>query len=152
MEKNTIQKSLKQSRTVRGYEIHRMPLGAFLEAVELLHEAPMQLLAAAYPDKDAVHAIAALVALDGKELRETLFNTLSSAPLLAVQIASKLFGIPESDLLSDPEIGLDGLAEMMDAWLDLNDIENFLRAVRPLVSRIRTALGVSRQHQIGFNA
>lgn len=150
--KNTIQKSMEMSRTVRGYELHRMPLGAFLEAVDAIREAPVQILEAMYPGKGPMEALRSLCSLNTQTLRGALISAFTYAPVQIVGVLSKLFGIPEDDLLSDPKIGLDGLAEMMNAWLDLNDIENFISAVRPLASRIRTALGVSRLPKTGSNA
>ena len=38
--KNSATLSLPKSRTVRGYEIRKMPIGAFLEACSLLEELP----------------------------------------------------------------------------------------------------------------
>lgn len=150
--KNTIQKSMEMSRTVRGYEIHRMPLGAFLEAVDAIRNAPVQILEAMYPGKGSVEALRNLSDLNTDALRSTLISAITYAPAQIVGVLSKLFGIPEETLLSDPQIGLDGLVELLNAWLDLNNIENFTNAVLPLVSRIRTAFDTSRRPTTGSNA
>lgn len=151
-EKNTIQKSMEMSRTVRGYEIRRMPLGAFLEAVDAIREAPVQILESIYPGKGAMEALRNLSGLNTQSLRGVLISAFTYAPDHVVGVLSKLFDISKENLLSDPKIGLDGLTELLNAWLDLNNIENFISAVRPLVSRIRTALDASHRPTTGSNA
>ena len=150
--KNTTMLSLEKSRMVRGYEIKRLPLGAYLETVEIIREAPMQMLASVFQGKDAAQALEMLSTLDTERLRETLLNALTRIPAQGIKLVSKLLGVAEKDLLENPDIGLDGLAEMLTAWMELNNIENFLRAVRPLSEQIRAALGVSRRQNIGSNA
>ena len=151
-EKNTIQKSMEMSRTVRGYEIRRMPLGAFLEAVDAIREAPVQILESIYPGKGPMEALRILSGLNAQTLRGVLISAFTYAPDQFVGVLSKLLDIPKDDLLGDPKIGLDGLTELLNVWLDLNNIENFISAVRPLVSRIRTALDASRRLTTGSNA
>ena len=53
--KNSATLSLPKSRTVRGYEIRKMPIGAFLEACSLLEELPGTALRLLFP---AVHDLA----------------------------------------------------------------------------------------------
>ena len=49
--KNSAALSLPKSRTVRGYEIRKMPIGAFLEACSLLEELPGTALRLLFPEK-----------------------------------------------------------------------------------------------------
>ena len=49
--KNSATLSLPKSRTVRGYEIRKMPIGAFLEACSLLEELPGTALRLLFPEK-----------------------------------------------------------------------------------------------------
>ena len=46
------------------------------------------------------------------------------------ELLAALTGIPEEQLLNDPGIGLDGLMEILNAWLEVNNIENFISAAR----------------------
>lgn len=139
--KNTIALSLEKNRTVRGYEINRLPLGAFLEAVELIKEAPLEILTKLFPEQEPMQALKALSNLDTDSFRGVLIGALTEIPAYAVKVISKLLAIPEEKLLGDPAIGLDGIAEMLNVWLEVNNIENFLKAVRPLIARIAAASG-----------
>ena len=49
--KNSAALSLPKSRTVRGYEIRKMPIGAFLEACGVLEELPQTALRLLFPGK-----------------------------------------------------------------------------------------------------
>lgn len=150
--KNTLKLSLENSRTVRGYEIRRLPLGAFLEAVATLREAPIQILSAMYPGMEPMEALKSMTSLNAEAFRGALMSAVAYAPTSCMSVIAKLLDIPVERLLDDPMIGLDGLAEMLDAWLDLNNIENFLSAVRPLAARIRTAQDAFRRLKTGSNA
>lgn len=54
-------------------------------------------------------------------------------PEEAVRIFSPLSGSPEGDLVDNPNVGLDGLMEMEEAWLEVNGIKNFMQTVRELL-------------------
>ena len=45
--------------------------------------------------------------------------------------------VDEKALRDDPGVGLDGLLEMIEAWLEVNNLENFIRAARALWQRAR---------------
>ena len=47
------------------------------------------------------------------------------------------FRLDEKALRDDPGVGLDGLMEMIEAWLEVNNLENFIRAARALWQRAR---------------
>ena len=88
----SVELSLPAARTVRGYEIGRMPIGRFLRAARRI---------------DGVPLFAELAGLDEKALRD------------------------------DPNVGLDGLLEMIEAWMEVNNLENFIGAARALWRRAR---------------
>ena len=48
-----------------------------------------------------------------------------------------LAGLDEKALRDDPGVGLDGLLEMIEAWLEVSNLENFIRAARALWQRAR---------------
>lgn len=81
-----------------------------------------------------------------------LGNALLAAPKHIIRVVAELTGTPEEKLLNDESIGLDGLVEIMTAWVEVNRLEDFMPAVRRLVEKVRTALGSSPQPNIGSNA
>ena len=144
--KNSATLSLPKSRTVRGYEIRKMPIGAFLEACSLLEELPGTALRLLFPEKKEGDILAELAGLDKDKLQE-LFTLLEPRRALTVlpgemvRLFAKLSGVEEQALLEDPRIGLDGLGEMAEAWLEVNGIENFIKTMGALGKRAQALMG-----------
>lgn len=127
--------SLPRPRMVRGYEIGRMPIGRFLRAAQRIDGLPQEVLARLFPDsQDAVRALASL---DRAGLIGLCARALAVLPDEAVRVFAELAGLDEKALRDDPNVGLDGLLEMIEAWLEVNNLENFIRAARALWQRAR---------------
>lgn len=145
--KNSVSLSLPQSEMVRGYEVKRLPLGAYLSAMEALRTAPKAILEACFPGESVEQALDALRCIDARMLGELILRAMDVVPGEAIRLIEALTGVPQVALLGDPAIGLDGAVELMEAFWRLNGIENFTRAVRKLAAsagmaqRIRTATG-----------
>ena len=128
--KNSATLSLPKSRTVRGYEIRKMPIGAFLEACSLLEELPGTALRLLFPEKK-----------EGDILAELAGLTKDKLPGEMVRLFARLSGVEEQTLLEDARIGLDGLGEMAEAWLEVNGIENFIKTMGALGKRAQALMG-----------
>lgn len=139
--KNSATLSLTKSRTVRGYEIRKMPIGAFLEACSLLEELPGTALRLLFPEKQEGDILAELAGLDKDKLQELFLRALAVLPGEMVRLFAKLSGVEEQALLEDARIGLDGLGEMAEAWLEVNGIENFIKTMGALGKRARALMG-----------
>ena len=135
--KNSAALSLPKSRTVRGYEIRKMPIGAFLEACSLLEELPGTALRLLFPEKKEGDILAELAGLDKDKLQELFLRALAVLPGEMVRLFARLSGVEEQALLEDARIGLDGLGEMAEAWLEVNGIENFIKTMGALGKRHR---------------
>ena len=133
--KNSVNMSIPTSRKVRGYEIKRMPIGQFLVATRMLGELPGTLINTLFPDAD--NALEQLKSLTKDGLQSLALRAFMVIPEEAVRIFSELSGIPEGDLVEDPNVGLDGLMEMAEAWLEVNGIENFMQTARELWAKVR---------------
>lgn len=135
---NSIDMSLPGSVTVRGCEIRRMPLGKYLQAISLLEKFPRETAERLVPDGDVSGVLDMLKTLDRGKLIDLALKAMAVVPKQAVQLIAALTEIPEDRLLNDADIGADGLLEIMDAWLEVNTAENFIRAagrVRQKISR-----------------
>lgn len=139
--KNSATLSLPKSRAVRGYEIRKMPIGAFLEACSLLEELPGTALRLLFPEKKEGDILAELAGLDKDKLQELFLRALAVLPGEMVRLFARLSGVEEQALLEDPRIGLDGLGEMAEAWLEVNGIENFIKTMGALGKRARALMG-----------
>ena len=139
--KNSATLSLPKSRMVRGYEIRKMPIGAFLEACSLLEELPGTALRLLFPEKKEGDILAELAGLDKDKLQELFLRALAVLPGEMVRLFAKLSGVEEQALLEDARIGLDGLGEMAEAWLEVNGIENFIKTMGALGKRAQALMG-----------
>ena len=88
--KNSAALSLPKSRTVRGYEIRKMPIGAFLEACSLLEELPGTALRLLFPEKKEGDILAELAGLDKDKLQELFLRALAVLPGEMVRLFAKL--------------------------------------------------------------
>ena len=133
--------SLCQSETVRGYEIRRLPLGEYLRELDALRNAPKALFAACFPGEDAAQVLTRLSRIDADGLGELLLRAMTVVPGEAVRLVGVLTGVPEERLLGDPQIGLDGMAQMLEAFWRINGLGNFTQAARRAAAAVRAGIG-----------
>ena len=150
--KNTAALSLPKTKTVRGCEIKRLPLGGYLQAVELLRGAAGDLLEACFPGRSLDQVLAGFRSVDTATVAAMLGDALAAAPKHVIHVAAELTGIDEQRLLEDPDIGLDGLVEILTAWVEVNRLGDFPVAVRALIAKVRTAPGNSLPPNTGSSA
>ncbi len=147
----SISMSLPKSVTVRGYEIKKMPLGAFLQATEALQDLPLRLMAAAFPGEDLGGVLGHLKTLDKDGLVQLLLRGVAAVPAQVIPLFAQLSGIPQESLLQDEAVGLDGLMEMILAWIEVNGLENFMGSVRTLTGKLRALKPAEQAKPTGFN-
>ncbi len=133
----SIRLSLPRSRKVRGYEVTRAPLGRFLDALALLGDFPYALAEGIGGGPQEL--LQALKRCDAKLLWQLAGRALKVAPAETVRLIAALTQIDEERLLNDAALGLDGLCELVLAWAEVNDIENFFRQASSL-GRLRRTL------------
>ncbi len=148
---NTVRMSIPASKKVRGHEIKKMPLGAYLTAMEKLQDLPGDLLEICFPGMPPAGILAQVAQFDTGMLQGVMSNMLIAAPKHAIAVIAQLTGIPEDTLINDPAIGLDGLADIVDAWIEVNGITSFISAARTITGKVKAAVASSRQPLIGSN-
>jgi hypothetical protein len=134
---NAIDVSLPRSVTVRGCEVRRMPLGKYLQAIRMLEVFPREIAEKLVPKGDLAGALETLKALNRGALIDLVLKALAVVPQQVVALVAALTDIPEERLLNDETIGADGLMEILDAWLTVNDTENFTRAANRVRQKLR---------------
>lgn len=135
--KTSTQLSIETSKTVRGYQVRRLPLGEYLRAIEEIRTMPETILKACFPGLGAEQIMDKLRRIDKNALAGLLVNALAVAPAEMVRLVSVLTGVEQEALLTDPLIGLDGAAEMLEAFWELNGIENFIRAAEKMAAQVK---------------
>lgn len=129
--------SVKCSETVRGYEVKRLPLGEYLRVVEALREAPTTVMRVCFPQMDMAQMLDRLKRIDAQGLTQLMLQAMDVVPDEVIKLISLISGIPADALYADPAIGLDGVAEILEAAWRLNGIENFTRAARQMAAKLR---------------
>ena len=135
--RNSAALSVKCSETVRGYEVRRLPLGEYLRVMEALTEAPGTIMRVCFPGLAAAEPLGRRRAVGGQGLGKRMLPGMGGVPDEAIRLISLLTGIPADALYADPAIGLDGTAELLEAFWRLNGIENFMRAASRLAAWMR---------------
>ncbi|MBE5794682.1 MAG: hypothetical protein E7323_08400 [Clostridiales bacterium] len=138
--RDAVSLSLPREKTVRGYTIRRMPIGQFLTALQTLRDLPGEALDTLLPGLTPKTMLSRIKGLTAQELKEMAVRFLTVLPGYGISLVSRLIGVEEGDLLRDEMIGLDGLMEMLEAWMELNSIENFIKAAGALQVKVRKAI------------
>ena len=136
-EKSSAALSVKRSETVRGYEVKRLPLGEYLRAMEALRDMPQTVMRVCFPEMDGAQMLQSLTRIDAKGLAQLMLRAMDVVPDEAIRLLSILTGVPEDAIFADPAIGLDGAAELAEAFWRLNGMENFTAAAARLAANIR---------------
>ncbi|MBE5801691.1 MAG: hypothetical protein E7319_05315 [Clostridiales bacterium] len=135
---DSLSMSLPRERMVRGYAIRRMPIGQYLRAAQTLRDWPEDVLPRLLPGLHPGNLLNRLRRLTAEEMQTLFQRALAILPGYAVSLFAALSGIEERALLEDEAIGLDGLMEMLEAWLHVNGIENFIKAAGALQDKVRS--------------
>lgn len=138
---DSISQSLPGKKMVRGYEMRRAPLGAFLQAMKQLQDFPAMLMESVFQGQSVDEILLSLKTADSKLLITIFTRALAVAPEQLLTLIADLSGISQSELKDDPNIGLDGLVEIIAAWMEVNDIENFTRTASGLWAKAKALAG-----------
>ena len=129
--------SIPKIRKVCGYEIRKMPIGRYLEATDEISAFPDELIAACFPGMEFRQIIERLAAFDDTLLRTCLTNAFAIAPAHIVTFVAKLTDIEPDRLLNDENIGLDGFVDIIDAFIEVNQLGKFLAGAARLRRKLR---------------
>lgn len=132
----TIEMSMGAERTVRGYKIKKMPLGAFLKAIDVLQNAPQGLLDAMFPGQSLTSVAETVRSLNSDTLTALVLQGLKVLPDLLLDTFEALSGIEKQKLIDDENLGLAGIIELMNAWVEVNEIRDFIKGATMLTQDI----------------
>ncbi|GHU80373.1 hypothetical protein AGMMS49992_33330 [Clostridia bacterium] len=121
--------SLPKTLSVRGYKVERAPIGRMLCALEKLKYLPDELVKACFPGKSLDEIRTGGL---NPTVSEWLTAALMAAPRFVIDFIADVTEIPAERLYSDPAVGLDGILEIADAWIEVNNLLNFTGAIHAL--------------------
>ena len=130
MFKDFFRKSVPKSKIVHGIEIKKLPLGAYLNAIESIKNIPEILLNNSFPGLTPDEVLEKLKKIDQDMLFEIAGNLLVTIPEQALRFIASLIGVEYERLRDDPEIGLNGIKNILVEFWKINDMQNFFNDVR----------------------
>ena len=132
--------SLGKSKTVRGVEIKRMPLGRYIKAMNCLKSAPGEFLEECFPGAAGLEdVLGRLMNLDRAALENFAAALFAVAPKYLARMVSEFSGISEEELLESEDIGLDGIFEIIGAIIEVNNLGKLGGALKKTLSGLRLA-------------
>jgi len=131
--------SVPRSRRVCGYEIRKMPIGKYLAAINEISAFPDEFIGTCFPDMEFKEIVDRVAAFDEKMLRVCVANAFTNAPRFAVEFVARLTDIEPERLLNDENIGLDGLADIVNAFIEVNDLGKFITGLATARQKLRKA-------------
>jgi hypothetical protein len=118
-----------KSKNVHGIEIKKLPLGAYLDAIDSIKNLPEILLHNSFPGMTPDEVLIKFKTLDQDMLIEVAGNLLASVPEQALRFVAKLIGTEYETLRNDPEIGLNGIKDIIVEFWKINDMGSFFSDV-----------------------
>jgi len=143
--------SLPKSRKVCGYEIKKMPIGAYLKAMERIQGLPDDFISQCFPGLSLQEVLDKLSNLDEHSLVDLIMPLFQFLPSYFIGVLSELTGIPEERLVNDENIGLYGFAEIIKAFVEVNQLGK-LTGEAGAIKRLLIQAAGSPTPDTGFNA
>ncbi len=128
--------SLAQSKKVCGYTIKKMPIGAYLSALEKLRGLPTELMDSVFPGMDVFGVVARLSRITNRELENLLDGLLVIAPAYLLEFIAELTGIPVERLRDDENVGAAGLVDIVNAFIEVNGLGKLRAGVMEIVKNM----------------
>jgi hypothetical protein len=125
MIKDFFRKSLPKKSNVHGIEIKKLPLGAYLDAIDSMKNLPEILLKNSFPGLTPDDIMDKFKTLSSDTLLELAGNLLVTVPEQALRFIATLIGVEYKRLRDDPEIGLNGIKEILKEFWKVNDMQSF---------------------------
>jgi len=129
--------SLGKTKDVCGYEIKKMPLGAYLRALKRVETLPEDILGKLFPGKETQEIVDGLTKFDKTMLMEAARAAFFVVPEHAVAFVAELTGVDADALLNDPGVGLVGFLDIIQAFIEVNALGEFRSRLTQVVTAIR---------------
>ncbi|WP_250228613.1 hypothetical protein [Anaeropeptidivorans aminofermentans] len=129
--------SLPRSKKVCGYEIKKLPIGGYLNALERIKEFPADFLGKCFPEKSIDEILDIFYTVDTGKITEMATSLFILAPTYIVGFVSELTNIPEERLLNDENIGISGFGDIILAFLEVNELGKFISVAGEIKGKIK---------------
>ena len=130
--KKTVNKttlSLPVERHVGKYAVKKMPIGAYLNALNRLQTMPEDFMKKVFPGKTPQGVLDEFKNINEESLVNLAMAFFVGIPTYAIGFISDLTGIPEEDIINDESIGIDGITEIIEVFIEVNGLGKCIQAV-----------------------
>lgn len=128
--------SLPKAKKVCGYEIKKQPIGTYLQTLEILTTMPADFMATCFPNKEPGEILEQLTTIDKNGLMELITGVCVAAPKYIIEIVAELTSIDKETIINDENIGIDGLLEIIEAFIEVNNLGKSLQSAVALKMKI----------------
>ena len=135
MIKDLFRTSIPKTKNIHGIEIKKLPLGAYLNAIDSIKNLPEMLLQKSFPDLTPDQVLEKFKKMDQDMLIEVAGNLLVAVPEQALRFIASLIGEEYERLRDDPDIGLNGIKDIIKEFWKINDMQSFFGDVRRAISQ-----------------
>ena len=131
----SVRKSIPGVKVVHGVTVRKLPIGAFIDAVESIKELPGTLLRRLYPDYSADEALLMLKNIKADSMLELIAKAAAILPEELVLFCSQLLEVP-AERIRDEMTPIE-LAEIISAFWEVNELSNFIMTLKGVIAKIR---------------
>ncbi len=147
--------SAPRSYTLHGVRIHKLTVAKYVEWLKVADDLPEIIFGTAFPDcTNFAQLVDSLVKLDKEAILQLFGRLLTTVPAEACRLISSLLDIDESRLLDvdcQNPLSLNELAEVIQAFAELNNYSDFFVTVQSLTKTFHR-LSDNTQEHTGSNA
>ena len=137
---SSITMSAPEDYLLHGVKIRKLPVGTYIEVMRTLSDLPSRVVEKALPNCETAEDILRFFAqFDKDRLMQLIMGLMASVPEEFCKIVSALLDVPAERMLdpdTDNPLGLNELAEVVEAFWKQNDMSDFFGTVRRLAATV----------------
>lgn len=130
-----IKKSLGEEKIVHGVTVKKLPIGAFIKAMEDIGNLPVLMLEKLFPDKSGAEALYAIRFMNREDMLKIVCKALTILPREFISFVSSLLN-EDAEKLSEKLTPMEMIDVLTEFW-EINDIENFIKKAKALVMTVK---------------
>ena len=125
--------SLANSKTMYGIKIRKLPIGKYLELTKKINILGKDLLEKGFNNKSIEEILQDLSNINKDELIKLFNGLLNTSPDLVINFMVDVLEVDKDKLINNDEIGLYELIEMIEAFIELNNLGKLIEKFKKLI-------------------
>ncbi len=125
--------SLANSKTMYGIKIRKLPIGKYLELTKKINILGKDLLEKGFNNKSIEEILQDLSNINKDELIKLFNGLLNTSPDLVINFMVDVLEVDKDKLINNDEIGLYELIEIIEAFIELNNLGKLIEKFKKLI-------------------